>query len=91
MLKFIGHGLVKGQIELFDGRHAVPPQACLGKGGYLMGKLYGGLPGFTFWDNPIDQPHLQRFVCFNRSAGQNEIERTAQTDQSRKTNRTAIN
>ena len=32
MLKFIGHGLLKRQIELFDGRHAVTPQACLGKG-----------------------------------------------------------
>ena len=62
VLKFIGDGLVKGQIELFDGRHAVPPQACLGKGGDLMCKLYGGFPGVAFWDHPIDQPHLQRFA-----------------------------
>src|SRR5262249_16198752 len=81
----------QAQIELLISRHPVPAHADLREGGDLTRQLLGLFSRRAFRHDAVDQSHLQSLARVNRSASQDQIQRAAHPDQSRQSNRAAVN
>ncbi len=88
--ELVGQRCFERPIVLFVRAHSVCAQARLRERRDLCGERLGGLASAAFGYDAMDEPDRERFVCANRTSGEDQIERAREADQPREPDRSSV-
>src|SRR2546426_9385734 len=87
---FVGDRLAQGAGPLLVAREPIAPQGGLRPRRDLGRERDCGVERGARWDQPVRESHAKRFVPGYPTAGQDEVERVAVSDQPSEPNRAAV-